>query len=78
MMFIFIYIYIYIYIIDERTNLTAHRSTMKKSKKSPPSFSELPDNPDFALLRTIKRARHTDSPCDPIHLQNMNQLIQLL
>ena len=44
-------------------SLTPHRSTMKnskklqnskkKSKKSQPSFSELPDNPDFALLRTI-------------------------
>ena len=77
------FIFIYIYIIDERTNLTAHRSTMKKSKKSPPSFSELPDNPDFALLRTINVRNTSSLLVTPTRhatarIYNMNQLIQHL
>ena len=41
------YIYIYIYIIDERTQLNNSPLNHKK-------FSELPDDPDFAGLRTTK------------------------
>ena len=55
-------IYIYIH-IDERTQLNSSPlNHEKKSKKSSRSFSELPDDPDFAVLRTTKvRMRNTTS-----------------
>ena len=63
------YIYIYIYIIDERPQLNNSPLNLLKKvekkknnsplnhknvQKSPPSCSELPDDPDFAGLRTTK------------------------
>ena len=57
---------IYIYIIDERTQLNNSPLNHKKVQKSPPSFSELPDDPDFAVLRTTKVRNTTSvfSRCD--------------
>ena len=47
-------IYIYISLIDERTQLNNSPLNHKNVQKSPPSCSELPDDPDFAGLRTTK------------------------
>ena len=60
-----IYIYIYIH-IDERTQLNSSPLNHEKVQKSPPSFSELPDDPDFAVLRTTKVRNTTSvfSRCD--------------
>ena len=57
-------IYLYKYILSpmKGQNSTAHRSTMTKSKKGPPNFSELPDNPDFAVLWTINVRKTTSLP----------------
>ena len=47
-------IYIYLSLIDERTQLNNSPLNHNKVQKGPPSFSELPDDPDFAVLRTTK------------------------